>query len=96
MPRTVQEILDHADELAKRFENYQPADHEERRPRAFVALRDAVLTRSEAERSVRAAVDEARTDGYSWELIGSLLGTTGEAARSAMEPSRRHRAGPAR
>jgi hypothetical protein len=81
MPRTVQEILDHADELAKRFEDYEPAEGEQRDPRAFVALRDAVITRSEAERSIKAAVDDARADGYSWELIGSLLGTTGEAAR---------------
>lgn len=81
MPRTVQEILDHADELAKRFEDYEPAKGEERDPRAFVALRDAVITRSEAERAVKAAVNDARADGYSWELIGSLLGTTGEAAR---------------
>lgn len=28
MPRTVQDILDHGDELAKRFEDYDPApDH---------------------------------------------------------------------
>lgn len=81
MPRTVQDILDHADTLAQRFENYEPAPGEERDPRAFAALRDAVLSRSEAERSVKAAVDDARADGYSWELIGSLIGTTGEAAR---------------
>ncbi|MCA1677697.1 MAG: hypothetical protein LC790_01150 [Actinobacteria bacterium] len=81
MPRTVQDILDHADELARRFENYEPAAEEARDPQAFVALRDAVITRSEAERSVKAAVDHARARGYSWELIGSLLGTTGEAAR---------------
>jgi hypothetical protein len=81
MPRTVQEILDHADELAKRFEDYEPASGREREPQAFIALRDAVITRSDAERSVKTAVDDARADGYSWELIGSLLGTTGEAAR---------------
>ncbi len=81
MPRTVQEILDHADELAKRFEDYEPAAEDERDPRAFVALRDAVVSKADAERSVRAAVDDARRQGYSWGLIGSLLGTSGEAAR---------------
>ena len=81
MPRTVQDILDHADELASRFENYDPTPHEERDPEAFVALRDAVLSRSDAERSIKAAVDNARVHGYSWALIGSLLGTSGEAAR---------------
>lgn len=77
----MQDILDHADELAKRFENYEPAADDERDPRAFGELRDAVMNRSEAERSVKSAVDRARAGGYSWELIGSLLGTTGEAAR---------------
>jgi hypothetical protein len=81
MPRTVQDILDHADELAHRFETYEPAPQDERDPQALVALRDAVLSRSDAERSINTAVQEARAHGYSWALIGSLLGTSGEAAR---------------
>jgi hypothetical protein len=81
MPRTVQDILDHADELANRFEDYTPNEHDERDPEAFKALRDAVLSRSDAERSINTAVDNARAHGYSWALIGSLLGTSGEAAR---------------
>lgn len=81
MPRTVQDILDHADELAKRFEDYEPTADDERDPQVFAALRDAVVSRSDAERSVKAAVDDARGHGYSWAFIGSLLGTSGEAAR---------------
>lgn len=81
MPRSVQDILDHADELAKRFEDYEPADGDERDPAVFTALRDAVLSRSNAERAVKAAVDEARRHDYSWAFIGSLIGTSGEAAR---------------
>ena len=30
MPRSIQEILDHADELAKRFEDYEPGPDDER------------------------------------------------------------------
>ncbi len=30
MPRSIQEILDHADELAKRFEDYDPQPGDER------------------------------------------------------------------
>lgn len=40
-----------------------------------------VMSRSDAERSIRTAVDNARAHGYSWAFIGSLLGTSGEAAR---------------
>ena len=81
MPRTVQEILDHADDLAARFEAYEPACGDERDPAAYVALRDAVVSRSDAERDVAAAVRAARLKGFSWAAVGSLLGTTGEAAR---------------
>jgi hypothetical protein len=81
MPRSVQDILDHADELASRFEEYEPAVDDERDPKAFKALRDAALSRSDAERSIKAAVEQARASGYSWAFIGSLLGTSGEAAR---------------
>ncbi|MEO6715171.1 MAG: hypothetical protein ABIM89_17350 [Mycobacteriales bacterium] len=81
MPRTVQDILDHAEELAKRFENYEPAANDERDPQVFAALRDAVVSRSDAERLIKTAVTDARAHGYSWAFIGSLLGTSGEAAR---------------
>ena len=81
MPRTVQDILDHADELAKRFENYEPSPTDERDPAVFAELRRAVLSRSDAERSIRDAVTHARERGYSWAFIGSLVGTSGEAAR---------------
>ncbi len=81
MPRTVKEILEHAEQLAERFEQYEPRAEDERDPQAFLALRDAAASRSEAERSVQAAVANARAQGYSWQVIGSLLGTSGEAAR---------------
>ncbi len=81
MPRSVQDILDHADELSRRFEAYEPAAEDERDVETFEALRGAVISRSDAERSVRAAVEQARAHGYSWALIGSVLGTSGEAAR---------------
>lgn len=54
MPRTVQEILDHADELAERFDSYEPTPDDERDPQAFTALRDAAAAGSAAERSARA------------------------------------------
>ncbi len=81
MPRTVQEILDQADELAQRFEDDGPSPTDERDPEVFAELRRGVLSRSAAERSINDAVRRARASGYSWAFIGSLLGTSGEAAR---------------
>lgn len=81
MPRSVQDILDQAEELAKRFEDYQPSPADERDPELFAELRRAVLARTEAERNTRDAVAHAREHGYTWAFIGSMLGTSGEAAR---------------
>ena len=81
MPRTVQDILDHADELAKLFEEYEPLASDERNPQVFTELREAVLSRAAAERTIKDAVEHAREHGYTWASIGSLIGTSGEAAR---------------
>jgi hypothetical protein len=89
MPRTLKQILDHADKLAERFETYEPTAEDERDRNTLIALRDAAASRSEAERSVKAAVETARADGFSWQLIGSLLGTSGQAARQRYGPKRK-------
>jgi hypothetical protein len=88
MPRSVQEILDHSDELASRFEDYEPTAEDERDPTVYVALREAVVSRSDAERSIKAAVEAARAHGYSWAFIGKIIGTSGEAARQRYGRSR--------
>lgn len=80
MPRTAQEILDHADELAARFENHNPTDSV-REASALRELRDAFLARASAERELGDAVVKARHGGHSWASIGAMVGTSGEAAR---------------
>lgn len=81
MPRTVDEILQHADELAARFEGYEPRTGDELDSGAVASLRTAVAERSEAERHMVDAVRRAREAGLSWSAIGSFVGTSGEAAR---------------
>ena len=91
MPRTVQDILDHAEELAKRFEDYEPSTADERDSEVFGELRRAVLSRSDAERSVRDAVKHARERGCTWAFIGSLVGTSVKRPASATATSRTRR-----
>jgi len=79
MPRTAQEILDKADELAARFEHAEPDDL--RDATALRVVREAFLARAETERTLRDAVVRARHDGNSWSSIGAMVGTSGEAAR---------------
>lgn len=81
MPRTVEETLAHTDELAARFELYEPRPEDELDMEAITALRAAVAEQSAAERHVIDAVRAARYAGMSWASIGAFVGTTGEAAR---------------
>ena len=80
MPRSIQEVLDQADELARRFENYEP-DANDERPVEEYMLERAALARARSERQVADAVIAARTSGASWQRIGSLLGTSAQAAQ---------------
>ncbi len=80
MPKSMKEVLDHADELARRFEQFDPALASEISV-TELALRRAVLARAEAERQLMEAVRAARADGASWAEIGVLLGTSAQAAQ---------------
>ena len=79
MPRSLQEILEHADDLERRFADHEPADVRDAEP--LRALRDAVTERAATERRIVEAITNARQAGVSWSAIGSMLGTSGEAAR---------------
>ena len=81
MPRSVDDILKHADELAARFENFDPDPAQELDQDAVRLLRQAVQDRSEAERHIVEAIRNAREAGMSWSVIGAFVGTTGEATR---------------
>jgi len=85
VPRSTQDILDHADELAKRLEDYRPSAEDE----ATVAehlLRRAALARAHSERQIADAVDRARRDGMSWKRIGAELGVSAQAAQQRYGP----------
>ena len=50
MPRSLQEILEHADELERRFADHEPADVRDAEP--LRTLRDAVTERAATERRI--------------------------------------------
>jgi hypothetical protein len=80
MPRSIQEILDHADELAQRFEDFDP-DAAEEIPAEEYLLNRAVAARARSERQIIEAVAAARGAGIAWRRIGELLGTSAQAAQ---------------
>jgi hypothetical protein len=81
MPRSTEEILAHADELARRFAAHEPADDRIKDARALRDIAAAIERRASAERDIAAAVAVARAEGHTWAAIGAMLGTSGEAAR---------------
>lgn len=80
MPRSIQEILDQADELARRFEEYEPSEDDERPVEEYL-LQRAALARARSERQIVDAVVAAHHAGITWARIGELLGTSAQAAQ---------------
>ena len=80
MPRSIQEILDHGDELAARFEEYEPKAGDERVLEEYL-LERATIARARSERQIVEAVTAARSKGLSWQRIGDILGTSAQAAQ---------------
>ena len=83
MPRSIQDILDHADELAKRFEDFEdfePSSGDEIDVAEY-SLRRAALARARSERQVADAVGAARRAGLSWKRIGAELGISAQGAQ---------------
>jgi len=80
MPKSLQDILDHADEIADRIERgeFEWNPHDARGTRLIT---EAIERRARAERDIADGVALARADGIDWRTIGAFLGTTGEAAR---------------
>lgn len=81
MPRTLQDVLDHAGELAEQVANYEPRPDDDRDPEPMRRLRDLVIDRADAERAIAETVADMRAAGYSWAIVGGVLGTTGQSAR---------------
>ena len=79
MPRTVDEILAQADELARRFENVEPVG--ETGGAALPAVREAFEDLALAQKRLSERVAVAKASGHSWATIGAMIGTSGEAAR---------------
>jgi len=81
MPRTADEIINQAEELAARFEDHEPDTEDIKDASALRELRRAFVARADAEQRITDAVGRARAYGHSWATIGAMVGTSGEAAR---------------
>jgi hypothetical protein len=85
MPRSMQEILDHADEIAQRFEDYEPVPGDEVDVAEY-RLRQAAVAQARGERQVAGAVLAARRAGVTWKRIAAQLGISAQAAQQRYGP----------
>ncbi len=81
MPRSLADIIKRQDELADAFEAYDSSHEDEGKASPLLALKLAAAQRVNAEHAILDAVDAARGARVSWAAIGTLLDTSGEAAR---------------
>ena len=79
MPRTVDEILAQADELARRFEDAEPVAGTD--GTALRAVREAFEDLALTQKRLSERIAVAKAAGHSWATIGAMIGTSGEAAR---------------
>ena len=90
MPRSIQEILDHADELAKRFEDYEPDPGDERPVEEYLIQR-AALARARSERQIVEAVTAARSQGHLLAAHRRAARHVGPGRPTALRRRRRNR-----
>src|SRR5712692_6205642 len=81
MPRSTEDILAHADDLARHFEEHKPDPEAIADARALRDIATAVWRLADRQLELADAVSVARAEGHSWAAIGAMLGTSGEAAR---------------
>jgi len=74
MPRSIQEILDNADQLADQFEDYEP-DATDERPVEEYLLQRAAVARARGERQVIESVTSARAKGIDGDPAGGPVDT---------------------
>ena len=80
MKWTREKIAKHADQLADRFEDFDPAEATEVPVTEYLLAR-AVRERDRSEQEVTGAVAAALEAGTSWSRIGLILGTSEHEAK---------------
>ena len=85
MPRSIQEIIEHADDLARQFEDFNPEDATETPVEEYL-LQRAVVARARSEQQLIDAVARARSAGLTWQKVGDLMGTSAQAAQQRYGP----------
>ncbi|MEO5975472.1 MAG: hypothetical protein ABIQ38_09785 [Ilumatobacteraceae bacterium] len=79
MPKSIDQILQHAEQLSKFFEDFDPAMGQPFEPHEF-RLQRLIMDRANLEREILDAIIMARQKGMTWRKIGEMLGVSAQAA----------------
>ena len=85
MPRSIQEIIEHADELAARLGALRAVARRRASGRGY--LLERAPSPEPGRRQVMDAVTTTARRGVSWRRIGELLGTSAQAAQQRYGPA---------
>jgi len=80
MPRSLHDILEHAQHLADRFERIEDSELREVPVEEYVLTR-AVINLARSEEALIDAITRARLAGLTWQRIGDSIGTSAQAAQ---------------
>jgi hypothetical protein len=86
MPRSLEDIVARADDLARQFEDFDPGSGSAKDAATLRAVREGFEDVALAQKRLAERVSVAKAAGHSWASIGLMLGTTGEAARQRYGP----------
>ena len=87
MPRSLTDVLAHADDIADEFESYEPRDADRRPAEPLLAARLAVAQPAPAGRDAdHRHQGDARRGVHDWAAIGAAVGTSWQAARQRYGP----------
>lgn len=84
MRRSMDDVLAHADEIAARFEDFDPDGAEVTERPEVVNLYRALVEQRDAERNIVVAMQRLHADGLSYQKIGKMAGVSGEAIRQKL------------
>lgn len=88
MPRSIDQLIASADEMADQFEAYEPREDDRGIEPPSMALRRIAYRRALVEGELAEAVSDAKAQGLTWQEIGDAVGTSGEAARQKYRKNR--------
>ena len=74
MPKSMEELIQHADDISEMFENWDSSQS------TVLSKEETAILRAVYQKKIADAVQNARAKNISWKDIGFVLGTSAQSA----------------